>query len=184
MSLTVGSSAQRKAGCSSPSCAHLRVQTSGFAPGARVACHSSVDGGSPFYTYTASASRSEVCYFGYPGAKVWVVVDGIRSNTVTWPGGSTPTTPRTTPSRSVTISKGASAQGRPGCTVAACARIRVQLDGIAPGATVACHSSVDGNVAYYTYTASSTVTEVCYFGFPGESVWVLVDGVRSSALRW
>jgi hypothetical protein len=74
--------------CSTSPCRRLRVEWSNFSGGAHtVECWGSYQGWSRYYTYTTASNPSEVCYFGYPGSQVYVVVDGVQSNTITWPAG-------------------------------------------------------------------------------------------------
>jgi hypothetical protein len=59
----------------------LVVSLSGFAAGRHdVTCHSDHDGA--FGNYTTSADTSTGCRYSHPHDTLWVVVDGIRSNTV------------------------------------------------------------------------------------------------------
>jgi hypothetical protein len=100
-----------------------------------------------------------------------------------------PTSPQTppptpAPSPSVGIGKGPSAVGQSGCSHSSCARISVNLYNFGAGThTVACYSNLEAP-AFYTYTTSSQSSAVCYFGYPGRTVWVIVDGVRSHNLVW
>ncbi|WP_419927214.1 hypothetical protein [Candidatus Poriferisocius sp.] len=87
------------------------------------------------------------------------------------------------------LSKGASAQGRPGCTTVPCRHPSIQLDAsFAPGPlSVECWSSRDPAAPWYSgawqWPASGLWTEGgCWFGYPGERVWVVVDGVKSNVL--
>ena len=56
----------------------------------QVDCYSSIDG--QFDTGTSYVSsgpggginQDASCYFGYPGATVWVTLNGIRSSNSTW----------------------------------------------------------------------------------------------------
>lgn len=80
----------RASWCTHSSCARVNVSVSGFAPNATItySCFSSLDG-SAFYTTTvrtdgAGNGFSAVCVFGYPNRQVWVVAEGVRSNTLTW----------------------------------------------------------------------------------------------------
>lgn len=74
--------------CSTSPCRRVRVDLTNFAPGERtVVCWGSYQGWSRYYTYRTTSNSSEVCYFGYPGDQVYVVVDGVQSNTIIWPEG-------------------------------------------------------------------------------------------------
>jgi len=74
-------------GCTSSACAYVTVTLSGFGGGSHIVSCSSDDPyppGSPWYTYTTSSTVSNVCVYGYPGYDVWVNVDGVESNHLTW----------------------------------------------------------------------------------------------------
>jgi hypothetical protein len=84
----------------------------------------------------------------------------------------------------VTVSKGA-AVNTSGCTVAACAYLRVSLSGFSGGShTVQCWSDFGGPALFYTYVTNNTTTEACYFGYPGYHAWAVVDGVESNHITW
>jgi len=89
----------------------------------------------------------------------------------------------------VTLSKGASAQGQPGCAAAACARMVVTGRSFAPNTsvTVSCASSSEGT--FYTYYArvggdGTTSTSTCYYGYPGGTTYAVINGIRSNNLTW
>jgi len=101
------------------------------------------------------------------------------------------TTPGPVPpgSHSVILSKGSSAQGRPGCTVAACAYMVVTGRGFTPNTsvTVECGSDADG--IWYSYYArvgadGTTTTASCYFGYPGQVAWARINGIESNHVTW
>lgn len=73
-------------GCKSSACAYVQVSLSGFGSGPHsVTCYA--DHPPPtgaFYSYSTSATTSNVCVYGYPGTHVWVKVDGVESNHLTW----------------------------------------------------------------------------------------------------
>ncbi|MCY3661733.1 MAG: hypothetical protein OXH28_02780 [bacterium] len=94
--LASGDSAQGRPGCSSRYCRELEIDL-GDAPAGvySVECWSSRDQSQPWYQTAGRSAgwrwpdstlwQNGGCYFGYPGEQVWVVVNGNRSNTVTWP---------------------------------------------------------------------------------------------------
>ena len=84
--LSVGDDARPSGRCSSAQCRWLRITN--LRPGSRVECWR--EGmGSAFGSFTArSATSTRGCYFSYVGARVYVVADGARSNTITWPPAS------------------------------------------------------------------------------------------------
>jgi hypothetical protein len=98
-----------------------------------------------------------------------------------------PDPPPTTADR-VTASKGASAQGRPGCSVSACRYVTVGMTGFSANqsVTIECWSSVGHIYTYNTKVGStgSGTSSVCYFGYPGEDVWAKVNGITSKKVRW
>jgi hypothetical protein len=89
--------------------------------------------------------------------------------------------------RKVSVAKGASAQGRPGCTVAACRYVKVTFSGFSSGShTVVCRASGGDEGGFYSYaqTGASSTSAVCYYGFSGRQVWATVDGKASSKITW
>lgn len=99
-----------------------------------------------------------------------------------------PAPPPPPPSPSVvTLSKGASAQGQPGCTTSACRFLQVNFENFDGGNhTIVCRASNGDEGGWYLYTrsGSSNSSAVCYYGFPGRSVWVTVDGLESNHVTW
>ena len=90
VSLAVGDSAQGQPGCSSQHCAHLKITLDAPAGNYNVACWSSLDLDNPWHSSTWHWPTSSLwseggCWFGFPGEQVWVTVNGIQSNTITWP---------------------------------------------------------------------------------------------------
>ena len=49
--------------------------------------------------------------------------------------------------------------------------------------TVTCNASNTTN-PFSTYTASAWPSNVCCYGFPGQTTWATVDGLRSANLVW
>ena len=95
------------------------------------------------------------------------------------------------PSPAVSLAKGPSANGQPGCTVAACRFLDVSIANFAPNATVSvqCWGNVGGSSSFYTYSmstngAGSGFSRVCYFGYPGYQAWAVVNGVQSNHIVW
>ncbi len=100
-----------------------------------------------------------------------------------------PPGPGTTPppAPAVSLSKGGSAVGRPGCTHASCAFLNVTFANFSAGThTITCRASDGDEGGYYTYTRSGSADSFayCYYGFPGRTVWVTVDGVSSNQIVW
>jgi len=109
------------------------------------------------------------------------------SNPTPPPATTPPTAPPPPPQPSVSLSKGGSAQGRPGCSSSACRFLNVSFGNFSGGNhTITCRSSAGGEGGWYTYTRSgpADASAVCYFGYPGRTVWVTVDGVSSNHVVW
>ncbi len=73
-------------GCSSSACAFVSVKLSNFGGGSHsVTCYADYPPPTgSYYKYTTSSSTSNVCVYGFLGTHVWVKVDGIESNHLTW----------------------------------------------------------------------------------------------------
>ena len=52
--------------------------------------------------------------------------------------------------------------------------------------TITCRASHGAEGGFYTYTRSGSADSyaTCYYGYPGRTVWVTVDGVSSNQLAW
>ncbi len=83
--LTKGSSVN-VTGCKSSACAYMKVTLKNFGSGSHtVTCYSDYPPPTgAFYQYTTSSTTSNVCVYGYLGTHVWVKVDGVESNHLTW----------------------------------------------------------------------------------------------------
>jgi surface antigen len=95
--------------------------------------------------------------------------------------------PPAPPPPTVSLSKGASAAGQPGCTSSACAFLQVSFANFSGGThSITCRASNGDEGGYYTYTRSGSAdtSSYCYYGFPGATVWVTVDGVSSNQVPW
>lgn len=95
--------------------------------------------------------------------------------------------PKPTPKPSVKLSKGDSAQGLPGCASVYCRFLVVKFENFSGGGhSIKCRASHGSEGGYYTYTRSgkSNTSSYCYYGFPGHTVWVTVDGVKSNKVVW
>jgi chitodextrinase len=73
-------------GCSSSACAYVTVKLSNFGSGSHtVTCYADYPPPTgSYYQYTTSSTTSNVCVYGYAGTHVWVKVDGVESNHLTW----------------------------------------------------------------------------------------------------
>jgi titin len=86
------------------------------------------------------------------------------------------------PPKTVTVSKGAP-KTVSGCSTSACRFVTVSVANMSPTYNVQCYSSKDSQ-PYYSYTTSSATSNVCVFGFPGSTVWAVVNGVESPHINW
>ena len=91
------------------------------------------------------------------------------------------------PVRTVSLKKGGSAQGKPGCSSSYCRYLEISFSNYSSAThTIVCRASGGDEGGYYTYTRSGTSgkSAVCYYGFPGRTVWATVDGVSSNKVKW
>jgi hypothetical protein len=98
-----------------------------------------------------------------------------------------PPPPPPPPTRVASLAKGASAQGQPACTISSCRFLEVTFSDFDGGNhQIVCRASDGDEGGYYTYVraGSSSTSAVCYYGFPGRTVWVTVDGVESNHIAW
>ncbi len=110
----------------------------------------------------------------------------------TYSGWASATLPRPT---DVNISKGASAVGETrggSCSNSSCRWINIAATGFAPNTSYNWHcyasNGAFGNGGTLTTDgngrASTGAPVSCYYGFPGEQVWVIFGGVRSNTITW
>lgn len=73
-------------GCSSSACAFVTVKLSNFGGGSHtVTCYADYPPPTgSYYQYTTSSTTSNVCVYGFASTHVWVKVDGVESNHLTW----------------------------------------------------------------------------------------------------
>jgi hypothetical protein len=96
------------------------------------------------------------------------------------------------PPRSINVSRGRSAVGQPGCSHSSCAFVHISASGMEPNTSyqVDCFSSYDGQFdTGSSYVSSGPAGGInadasCYFGYPGETVWVTLNGIRSNSTTW
>lgn len=94
--------------------------------------------------------------------------------------------------RSVRVSPGTSAKGEPDCSTDPCKHLVIELDGFSPGYyTVECWSSMNPSLHWnhkdprrWKWPSALWQAGGCYFGYPGATVWVVVDGVKSNEVIW
>ena len=149
--------------------------------------------GSPIWSTngTGSGSHSFSDHIGWSSTGNYVVT---VSDTALWPGqtsarasknaNASATTPPIPPT--VTVSKGGSAVGQPGCTDPSCAYI-VATTANFPGTVTCSVSATDhGTAGYITWTQGGTATKQSpdYFGWPNGWVEVTCGGVTSPRFYW
>jgi len=149
--------------------------------------------GSPIWSTngTGSGSHSFSDHVGWSSTGNYVVT---VSDTALWPGqtsarasksaSASTTTPSVAPT--VTVSKGASAVGQPGCTDPSCAFI-VATTANFPGTVTCSVSATDhGTAGFITWTQGGTATKQSpdYFGWPNGWVEVTCGGVTSPRFYW
>ena len=91
----------------------------------------------------------------------------------------------------VTLTVGGDASGAEwsGCSSEHCRHLTISLEGAPAGIyDIECWSSRDGTPWYsgrWRWPSSSLWTEGgCWFGYPGEQVWVIVGGTKSNVVTW
>lgn len=76
--------------------------------------------------------------------------------------------------------KGSSAVGQPNCTHSSCGYLTLTTRDFTPGTyRLYCNSSRDGEWTSgknYDLPANGTIQLTCYYGYPGDQVWVRIDG--------
>ena len=101
---------------------------------------------------------------------------------------TTTTVPTVEGPTSVTIAVGGSAQGESGCSSRHCRHVSITLDAPADTYDVECWSSRDtepwGGGRWHWQSSSRWNERGCWYGYPGEQVWVTVGGVRSNTITW
>ena len=198
VALTVGTSAQGQTDCSDAACRFLDVSLSGFSSGSHTLECWSTRGHWATVT-TSQWPSTQDCWFGYPGTDVWVVVDGVRSNTVNWPQPTPPPAPtpqpEPRPERHVVLEMGDDARGEGGCRSANihCRWLSIRLVNFASGSyqTECAHEGVNTpavqiSPSTWVSTENSTwpANRLCWIGYEGTRVYAVVDGVRSNTVVW
>ena len=144
-------------------------------------CWERDDGGEWLRTYNGpwSGTPERGCYSWVQGQTVYVVVNGVKSNELRWtqPG-----------DRSVRISVGTDASDRDECPQnTVCQNYDYELNGFGSAPyTLECWERDDGGEWLRTYNGpwSGTPERGCYSWVQGQTVYVVVNGVKSNELRW
>ena len=89
----------------------------------------------------------------------------------------------------VSLAVGESAQGWEGCSSQHCRHLQITLNAPAGSYNVECWSSLDLNNPWHTDTwhwpTSGFWNESgCWYGYPGEQVWVTINGRKSNTITW
>ena len=115
---------------------------------------------------------------------------GVAAGTlIVGPTAASAAAPTAIPSiRTVVLSQGASAVGRPGCTDPSCRLFVVHLRGYEPhsAVTVKCQEP-SGTFFSYSRTVDASGNDDsanCYYGFPGRRVKVGAGGLASNTIVW
>ena len=223
--LSVGPDARGSGGCSSVHCKWLDIELAGrgwnLDSSYRVQCGNngvwqlnSSPGIWKTVTTPFSNGRNTInrdkdthCFFGYPGNEVYVVINGIKSNTITWPEGTSelpppPDDPPPSSGDEVRLSVGPDARGSGGCSSVHCKWLDIELAGrgwnLDSSYRVQC-----GNNGVWQLNSSpgiwKTVTTPfsngrntinrdkdthCFFGYPGNEVYVVINGIKSNTITW
>lgn len=146
-------------------------------------------------------------YVQLPNRDNWTYISGLTngityeirlrpSNSSGNPGWSVPSraTPRESGTNpSVTLSVGGNAQGAQGvtgpCTSVHCRWLHIEASGLEPGPyKVECWHHAFGQFSHGRWK-SATVSQlsdesICLFGFPGATVYVVVNGIKSNEVIW
>ena len=84
VAISKGSDASRYCG-GNTSCRFVRVTVGALEPPYSITMYDDYGGsGQSGCEYTTSESESELCFYGFPGYQVYVIVNGVISNTLTW----------------------------------------------------------------------------------------------------
>ena len=209
VTLTVGARAQGELGadgiCKSVHCRWLHIDISGFPTGEyTLACaHNGVDDkGYSRGVYDSDDvsdwPATDRCLFGFPGSEVFVIVGaerrgdtwfgGIYSDTIVWPSGDTGSDQDV--ASSVRLEIGDRTTCSDGST---CYWMQVSHSGLGPGPwEVKCATrgyrlgsdDPDNPEVWRVYATTHNPTNGCRFGRPGNTVYVIVNGVKSNDVYW
>ncbi|MCP4083831.1 MAG: tandem-95 repeat protein [Actinomycetia bacterium] len=118
--------------------------------------------------------------------------NGVGGSPTSGAGSGTPQAPPP----AVSISKGASAigattgAGTP-CSHPSCAWVDISISNMPANSTIAatCESSTGAPSAFKSFAITTDgngngSATPCFFGFPGEQLWVVVNGTRSNTIPW
>ncbi len=132
---------------------------------------------------TSLKGKQEVCVYAINVPTGSNPKIGCKTVTVKAPATTTPPPP---PPRTVTLAKGSSAQGLAGCVSIYCRYMAVSFKNFSSAShTIVCRASgYEGGFYSYQKSGSSGSSAVCYYGYPGSTVWVTVDGVGSNKIVW
>lgn len=125
--------------------------------------------------------------YGYNETHTIVVKTSAAGSTTTQASASAKTAaPPPPPAPTATVGKGTSAQGQPGCGTSSCRYINVTTANNFPAGnyTYTCMASngeIGNNAGYAQYfPANGTIQLGCYYGYPGQTVWVDINGWGST----
>lgn len=113
---------------------------------------------------------------------VGISIGAVPPTTTTTTAPPTTTTTTPPPGATVTVSKGAQ-KTVTGCTTSSCRWVTVTVANMGAPYRVSCYSDLSSS-AWYSYTTSSTTSNVCVYGYTGHRVWAVVNGVTSNQVVW
>ena len=201
VTLAVGPDARGAVGsggpCTGVHCRWLHVDVNGLDSGSyTLACaHNGVAGFARGVYASATVSswpNDSSCFFGYPGAEVFVIVGaehrdgqwygGYYSNVVTWPDCSRePNRCGGIPPPRVQISWGTDGSNRNSCPAGIrCTNLTYQIEGLGNGPWRL--NCIDDAGGITPFLWSGNPATGCWFSGTSGNVWVEVDGHRSNAL--
>jgi hypothetical protein len=99
------------------------------------------------------------------------------------------------PPRTITVSRGRSAVGQPGCGTSECAYFHIDASGMDPNTRyqVNCYGDSGSGMHQFdtgtSYVSSGPAGNInqdasCYWGYPGRPVYATLNGIRSSTTTW
>ena len=88
------------------------------------------------------------------------------------------------PQPTVSISKGGSAQGQPGCSTTSCAYVLVTTRNFSGSYTCTWWGGNGGDWASKAYAGDKTDAAYAYYGYPNTQVHVTCGGVQSNTINW
>ncbi|MES2865205.1 MAG: hypothetical protein V4703_00345, partial [Actinomycetota bacterium] len=135
-----------------------------------------------------SVSGSGSANYGAPYSQT-ITIEVRVKNDSTWSAvASDSATTDKKPDPRAWVTRGDSAQGQPGCSTASCSYFKVNTQDFPAGTyNVTCQSSNQGQIGgnhSVSLPANGTRQLSCYFGYPGQNVWVEINGTAYEKRAW